>query len=142
MIAIIEGTALAGVITIITRTRRSPDLNLSSWNGKREPGGSLFPFLLCRLGSALAARMFRERRAPQKRCVQFWCSSKPGGVMIPPELLELTVRLYSSDSLNASEERVNAQFPQHYPGWEIFRGYLMKRVSRSWSRPTNDFIVR
>ena len=27
-----------------------------------------FGFLLCRLGSALEARMFRERRAPQKRC--------------------------------------------------------------------------
>ncbi len=54
--------------------------------------------------------MFHERRAPQKRCVQFWCSSKPGGVMVPPELVKLTVRLYSSDSLNASEERVNTHF--------------------------------
>ena len=31
--------------------------------------------------------------------------------MFPPELLELTPRLYSSVSLNASEYRVNARFP-------------------------------
>src|SRR6266851_6053469 len=78
-----------------------------------------FAFLLCRLGSALKARMFRERRTPQKRCDQLWCSSKPGGVMVPPELLELTPCLYSSDSSIASEERVNAQFPQASPRLEI-----------------------
>jgi hypothetical protein len=86
--------------------------------------------------------MFRERRAPQKRCDQFWCSSKPGGVMIPPELLELTIRLYSSDSWNASEEWASAQFPQRSRGLATQAGYLMKSDSRSWSRPTNDFIVR
>jgi len=43
MIAIIEGTALAGVITIITRTRRSPDLNSSSW---KEKGSLAAPFFL------------------------------------------------------------------------------------------------
>ena len=62
--------------------------------------------------------------------------------MVPPELRELTPRLYSSNSLNASEERENAQFPQPSCSLEIVRCYLMKSVSRSWSRPTNDFIVR
>ncbi len=56
--------------------------------------------------------MFHERRAPQERCDQLWCSSKPGGVIVPPELLELTFCLYSSNSSNASEERVNTRFPQ------------------------------
>jgi hypothetical protein len=64
--------------------------------------------LLCRLGSAQNARMFLERHAPQKRCDQLWCSSKPGGVMFPPELDELTPRLYSWNSSNASEELVNS----------------------------------
>jgi len=62
--------------------------------------------------------------------------------MVPPELLELTLCLYSSDLSNASEERVNARFPQRSCRWESSVGYLMKSVSRSWSRPTNDFIVR
>ena len=62
--------------------------------------------------------------------------------MFPPELRELTPCLYSSNSSNASEERVNTRFPQRLLGLEISRGYLMKRVSRNWSRPTNDFIVR
>jgi hypothetical protein len=77
---------------------------------KGEPGGSPFPNLLCRPGSAQNARMFRERRAPQKRCDQLWFSSKPGGVMFPPELNELTPRLYSSNSPGASEDLVNSEF--------------------------------
>ena len=32
--------------------------------------------------------------------------------MIPPELRELTPSLYSSDSLNASEELVDTRYPQ------------------------------
>jgi hypothetical protein len=62
--------------------------------------------------------------------------------MVPPELLELTLCFYSSNSSNASEERVNTQFPQHSPECRYFNDYLMKSVSRNWSRPTNDFIVR
>ena len=61
-----------------------------------EPGGSpSLPNLLRRLRSALVARMFRERLAPRERCVQLWFSSKPGGVMSPPELLELSSPMYS-----------------------------------------------
>jgi hypothetical protein len=86
--------------------------------------------------------MFRERRAPQKRCDQLWCSSKSGGVMVPPELLELTPCLYSSNPLNASEERENRQFCTALSRFGTSGCYLMKSVSRSWSRPTNDFIVR
>jgi hypothetical protein len=62
--------------------------------------------------------------------------------MIPPELLELTPRLYSFNSLNASEETENARFPQRARSLELLCGYLMKSVSLSWSRPTNDFMVR
>ena len=62
--------------------------------------------------------------------------------MVPPELLELTLRLYSSDSPKASEGMVNTRFPQGLLPLKKFMCYLMKRVSRSWSRPTNDFIVR
>ena len=142
MTATIAGIAPAGVITIITRLQRNTDSKSLERKQKGEPGGSPFAFLLCRLGSALEARMFRERRAPQKRCDQLWCSSKPGGVMVPPELLELTSRLYSSNPLNASEQTENAQFPQRLCSLEISNCYLMKSVSRSWSRPTNDFIVR
>jgi hypothetical protein len=72
----------------------------------------LFANLLCRLRSALNARMFRERRAPRERCVQPWFSSKPGGVMSPPELLELSSSMYSLAVIFASEEWVNTQIPQ------------------------------
>ena len=64
--------------------------------------------------------------------------------MIPPELRELTPSFYSSDSLNASEELVDTHYPQIAFGLKnvcIFF-YLMKSVSRNWSRLTNDFIVR
>jgi hypothetical protein len=63
--------------------------------------------------------------------------------MVPPELLELTPCLYARNSSNASEELVNTQFPQgaHILKFSNF-GYLMNSVSRSWSRLTNDFIVR
>jgi len=44
MIAIIEGTALPGVITIITRTRRSPEL--SSYQAGKEKGSLAAPFFL------------------------------------------------------------------------------------------------
>ena len=63
--------------------------------------------------------------------------------MIPPELCELTPSFYSSDSLNASEELADTQYLQmtFRPKTFVFF-YLMKSVSRSWSRLTNDFIVR
>jgi len=71
MIATIAGTAVASLITIITRVQRNTSSKASTLKAK---GGSLaappFVFLLCRLGSALKARMFRERRAPQERCDQ------------------------------------------------------------------------
>jgi hypothetical protein len=86
--------------------------------------------------------MFHERRAPQERCDQLWYGSKPGGVIVPPELLELTTCLYARDLRIASEETVNTGFPQLSIRLEQSRGYLMNSVSRSWSRPTNDFIVR
>lgn len=64
-----------------------------------------FADLLCRLGSALTARMFRERLAPQERCAQLWFSSKPGGVVIiPPELVELTGPVYSRAGRKASPD--------------------------------------
>ncbi len=52
--------------------------------------------------------------------------------MVPPELLELTPRLYSLNSLNASEQREkNLRFSQSPSSLEIPRCYLMKSVSRS-----------
>jgi hypothetical protein len=108
MIATTTGTARAGVTIIIAGLTRNTNWKACKQKAK---GGSLaappFANLLCRLGSAQTARMFLERRAPQKRCDQLKCSSKPGGVIVPPELGELTPRLYSSNSLIASEELVN-----------------------------------
>ena len=90
MTGIIDGivaAAIAGITTLPASTnwlKRERDQKGGAW---RLP---LFANLLCRLRSALTARMFRERRAPQERCVQRWYSSKPGGVMSPPELTELS----------------------------------------------------
>src|SRR4029077_18690787 len=105
MIATIVSTAVASVTTSTARLRRNNSSKRSASNARKGGAWRLPPFaiLLCRLGSALRARMFRERRAPQKRCDQLSCSSKPGGVIVPPELLELTPCLYSSGSLKASE---------------------------------------
>src|SRR5437899_6973459 len=58
------------------------------------------------------ARFFK-RLAPQKWCVQFWCSSKPGGVMFPPELVELTSFLYSQKLLDAREKLANPPTLSH-----------------------------
>jgi hypothetical protein len=68
MIVTIAGIAMAGVTTIITGLRRNTKFETETEKRKGEPGGSPFAFLLCRLGSTLETRMFRERRAPQKRC--------------------------------------------------------------------------
>src|SRR5207247_2721933 len=48
-----------------------------------------------------------------KWCVQFWCSSKPGGVMFPPELVELTSFLYSQKLLDAREKLANPPTLSH-----------------------------
>ncbi len=58
-----------------------------------------FANLLCRLRSARTSRMFLGRRAPQERCDQLACCSKPGGIIRhPPELTELTPTFYSCKS--------------------------------------------
>jgi hypothetical protein len=68
MIDTIVGTVVAGVTVTITGLRRNANSKASTRKAKGEPGGSPFAVLHCRLGSALKARMFPERRAPQKRC--------------------------------------------------------------------------
>jgi hypothetical protein len=108
---IIAGTAAIavtlGAVTIAATLRQLN--NFQNKNG--EPGGSpFFANLPCRLGSALNARMFHERLAPQERCVQLYFSSKPGGVMSPPELNELTPPVYSLSASIASEDSVNPEF--------------------------------
>jgi hypothetical protein len=69
--------------------------------------------------------MFRERRAPQERCDQLLFSSKPGGVMSPPELNELTALVYADAAANASEKNEKKLLRNQA------RGYLMNRVSRN-----------
>jgi len=74
MIATIAGTAVASVTFIIASLRRNTNSNhqqIRIINTESERGSLAAPpfaLFLCRLGSALKARMFRERRAPQKRC--------------------------------------------------------------------------
>ena len=59
---------IAGIdtdLTILTTRHRSN----SGYNEKGEAARlPLFANLLCRLGSALIARMFHERLAPRERC--------------------------------------------------------------------------
>jgi hypothetical protein len=55
--------------------------------------------------------MFRKRLAPQERCVQLWFSSKPGGVMSPPELMELSPPGLLPLSLNCKSRLRANQFP-------------------------------
>jgi len=83
---------IVAATAVITVLRASTDRSSQKGGAGRLP---LFANLLCRLRSALTKRMFQERRAPQERCVQLWFSSKPGGVMSPPELLELSSPMYS-----------------------------------------------
>ena len=62
---------------------------------KGKPEG--FPYeLLCRLGSDAELRVCFRGDAHRKSGVyQLWFSSKPGGVMLPPELKELWPHVYS-----------------------------------------------
>jgi hypothetical protein len=61
--------------------------------------------------------------------------------MLPPEPDELTVLIYSCEARSASEEMEKRKAGQTTVE-RVRAGYLMKRDSRSWSRPTNDFTVR
>jgi hypothetical protein len=114
MIATIGGTVRQGATTVIGPVLTIPSICEKHRIETKRGNLAVPPFvnLLCRPGSAQIARMFRERRAPQERCVQLWCSSKPGGVIVPPELRELTPRFYALDLSNASEELVNIRNPQ------------------------------
>jgi hypothetical protein len=108
MIGTIAGTA--NTITIIIQVQRS-DNSIADKIKRGSRAAPLFDFL-CRLRSAQNARMFRERLAPRERCVQLWFSSKPGGVMSPPELIELSPLVYSLAVIFASEEWGNTRIPQ------------------------------
>ena len=82
---------IASIIAVIIHTSAAAVINRYADEIKKGSlAAPLFANLLCRLRSALTARMFRERLAPRERCVQLWFSSKPGGVMSPPELIELS----------------------------------------------------
>ena len=104
--------------------------------------GRFPPFfnLLCRLGSALIARMFRGRLAPQERCAQLWFSSKPGGVMSPPELLELSSLMYSLAALFASEDCSSIRF--RFPA-KLQRkkkaGHCLPLIAASFSSTSHQF---
>jgi hypothetical protein len=79
---------------------------------KRKPGGFPFCQLLCRPEARELHVCFGADSAPQKRCVQLCSSSKPGGVMSPPELSELSPSLYARATQIASEETENLRIPQ------------------------------
>ena len=133
---------IAGGATPTSTTAGNPPAAKSKKGSRAAP---LSVNLLCRLGSAQISRMFHERRAPQERCVQRYCSSKPGGVMSPPKLCELTGCIYSRARGKAREEFTNTKARQRGCWAELWRSgwaYLIKRVSRSWSRLTKDFMVR
>ena len=104
--------AFIAVITIM--------LSSNSVENQKRGNRAVPPFfnLLCRLGSALIARMFRERLAPQERCVQLWFSSKPGGVMSPPELFELSLLGLLPISLNCKRRMVRSKFDKEKPSAE------------------------
>jgi len=61
--------------------------------------------------------MFRERLAPQERCAQLSFSSKPGGVMSPPELDELTTTVYADAKRIASEDCVTIRDQRFFTAW-------------------------
>ena len=65
---------------------------------------SRFPILLCRLKShADVGRWFPGDSHRKSGVLQLWFSSKPGGVMLPPEPNELTPLIYSCVGGSASE---------------------------------------
>jgi hypothetical protein len=133
----IAGIATPSIATIIGLLQH--DKSATKMGSQAAPH---FHPLLCRLGSALEARMFRERLAPRERCAQLFCSSKPGGVMSPPKLSELTPPCYSCAAANASKDCMKTRIPLDRVGRSNQAIYFMKSVSRSWSRLTNAFVVR
>jgi hypothetical protein len=65
--------------------------------------------------------------------------------MIPPELSELATSLlllrFVERKRRVGEHAISTDCVSGKMIW-FYYYYLMKRVSRSWSRLTNDFIVR
>ena len=61
-------------------------------------------FPICRVVSeaTLTARVFSGDSHRKSGVLQLWFSSKPGGVMLPPEPDELTPLIYSDAGLSAS----------------------------------------
>src|ERR1700740_765398 len=102
----IPGTVVARASPIVTITGPHPDTDRQT-TAKSNRGSLAAPPVvnfLCRPGGVQTAHGILEQRAPQKWCVQFWCSSKPGGVMVPPEPNELTSRLYSAPGPEARKK--------------------------------------
>jgi hypothetical protein len=50
-----------------------------------------------------SARLFSSDAHRKSGVIQLWFSSKPGGVMLPPEPDELTLLMYSCSDLSASK---------------------------------------
>ena len=54
--------------------------------------------------ATLTARMFSDDAHRKSGVFQLWFGSKPGGVMLPPELDELRPLIYSYAGMRASEK--------------------------------------
>jgi hypothetical protein len=80
-----------------------------------------------------------KRRAPQERCAASCFGSKPGGVMDP-----FRSSVSSRPMCTPARRRLQAETSSRtgfQPGI-CGKVYLTNSVSRSWSRPTKDFVVR
>ena len=130
------------VIIVTTTQNQLSSKGLQSKMGSRAaPHFALF----CCVGleALQTSGAISSRRAPRARCDQLLFGSKPGGVILfSPEPDELTLSSYASAKPNASEEtEKSSDFSALLPN-SVEICYLMKRVSRSWSRPTKDLLVR
>jgi hypothetical protein len=62
-----------------------------------------FQFAVIVSEATLTARVFSDDAHRKSGVYQLWFSSKPGGVMLPPEPDELTLLIYSRAGSGASE---------------------------------------
>jgi hypothetical protein len=104
-------------------------------------------FVAASRGEQFLLLSVHSRLAPRARCAQHCCASKPGGVIQPSGALGAHTLLVRFGVVACKQYLAVIRRKTYPPSalsvvlW-IFRVYLINRVSRNWSRPTNDFIVR
>ena len=117
---------------------------------ERGSGQSRNPFFrLLRRVKRIAIGLTPPRLAPRARCAQLCCASKPGGVIHPlrssrssQPACTPTQTHRQDNSLTNCKRTLSLLLLTNYPVTFSSWAYFRNSVSRSWSRPIYDFMLR